>query len=262
LAKVLANLLFTAFPYNFFGALAMVAQHIPFYDEASGMNLLTRRETEALAQLFSVEEAQVAGRSHPLAENRTLVVINFHREDVGRALASYLNQQFYKVAKDVGEGQNLYAYADKSDQGGALCLTTGYDKAAFIAGLNALSGDIHNVIARSRHPVLQRGLRQRSLATLPVEERVAIINRNVQKIVDDSQRATDEIVATAMRDFTEEYRQIRSKRMRQSVLRNLRDDAGIKPEQPVWKPTNNSSASIAPPLRQFVQRFLSNFLPR
>ena len=56
---------------------------------------------------------------------------------------------------------------------------------------------------------------------LSADDRAEFINRDVEKIIQQSKVATKEIVDAAMKEFEADYAAIKSKAIRDSVLRNI-----------------------------------------
>src|SRR5262245_7821985 len=76
---------------------------------------------------------------------------------------------------------------------------------------------------------------------LSPEERAKYINVDVEKIIEESQLSTKEIVEAAMKDFAADYAAIKSQSMRDSVLRNI-----IEAPLPVDDPENPDSFALGP----------------
>jgi len=74
----------------------------------------------------------------------------------------------------------------------------------------------------------EEGVAMRSWAKLPPAEKAAAIELNVRRIVLDSHQAAKKIVDAAMADFARDYKEIKSKSMRRSVLRNLSERTGVE----------------------------------
>jgi hypothetical protein len=93
---------------------------------------------------------------------------------------------------------------------------------------------------------------------LSAEKRAEYIHRDVKKVIEESQAATKEIVDAAMKEFVEDYAAIKSKPMRDSVLRNLIEPRYLVDVEPSAQPAIPFLSEPAQPIA--TSSFLSMFL--
>jgi hypothetical protein len=222
---------------------------------------LTALQIAELADVFSVSKNQISQLTHPLDEDREVIAVKMEspRSEI-LALASFINRKLYNADQYDGVRESVYAFIHHDDPHVLLLTVPYYDKRVFLSRLHAIAADLPAAIALPRQEESQAVSRlQRDIAELPNEQKLAIIRENVQKIVEESQQEADAIVAAAVKDFAKEYAQIKSKRMRQAVLYDLREDAGLERYEPPPALTNKTHSRRRTTLRQAVSMVVSLF---